>query len=419
MEMNANEKLYLSADGISEPCLNSSPAGQLRTIPHGGGGGGGKKIVHNNRKESVSPNPNKNPRRSLHNKGLGGQSHNLSGVAISDLAGFTMADTGVMKTVKARWRQDKRQQQESEEDEKRSSSSSSASDQLQNTSLEDQQRILGDGQIKPRNCRRIVVLGAPKVGKTNIVRRFLGDDFEELYVPTTEDFHRKLYHIRGKPYLIDILDAAREREFPAKRRLSILTGDIFLLAFSLTDRDSLKEVRNLRNEILSGKRTLMKLKDAPRVPMVICGNKADSGASSSLGGLLSRSEIGEVLGEDTAYFETSAKCGAGLEDVFRTLVTLGGLPGEIAPSQHQTIPLHTYQSLFFSSSSHHHHHHHQRGVVRRLSGERQGAHPQLDAPCAALCVLARRPSFTSDLKLVLRSSSSFSKNNKPKKCQIQ
>lgn len=77
---------------------------------------------------------------------------------------------------------------------------------------------------KPQNCRRIVVLGAPRVGKTSILRRFLREGFDEQYEPTSEDFHRKMYHIRGEAYQIDILDASGERSFPAKRRLSILTG---------------------------------------------------------------------------------------------------------------------------------------------------------------------------------------------------
>lgn len=77
---------------------------------------------------------------------------------------------------------------------------------------------------KPQNCRRIVVLGAPRVGKTSILRRYLHDGFVEEYSPTSEDFLRKLFRIRGESYQIDILDASRERDFPAKRRLSILTG---------------------------------------------------------------------------------------------------------------------------------------------------------------------------------------------------
>lgn len=77
---------------------------------------------------------------------------------------------------------------------------------------------------KPQNCKRIVVLGAPRVGKTSILRRYLRDGFVEEYKPTSEDFLRKLFRIRGETYQIDILDASRERDFPAKRRLSILTG---------------------------------------------------------------------------------------------------------------------------------------------------------------------------------------------------
>lgn len=77
---------------------------------------------------------------------------------------------------------------------------------------------------KPHNCRRIVVLGAPRVGKTSILRRYLWDGFVEEYQPTSEDFLRKMFHIRGETYQIDVLDASGERSFPAKRRLSILTG---------------------------------------------------------------------------------------------------------------------------------------------------------------------------------------------------
>jgi len=201
-----------------------------------------------------------------------------------------------------------------------------------------------------------------------------------------------------------------------------LTGDIFLLVFSLDDLDSVHQARTLRHEILSSKTTLLKTKYTPRVPIVICGNKADLVAGGGV--VVSRLEVSQVLGEDTAYVETSTKTGAGLDDAFRALVTLGGLPGEVMPSQHRTISLHTYQSLFSSSSAHH-----LRGAAGRrrkassssseeeVRGGGGGGGGGVNSPCAALCPLARRPSFNSDLKLVLGSSSSF--KNKPKKCQIQ
>ncbi|XP_040918982.1 GTP-binding protein Rhes [Toxotes jaculatrix] len=296
---------------------------------------------------------------------------------------------GIIKTVQGRWSQQDKRVVTS-----RSSSSGNeqvSTDRLPKTSVD----LLELGLTKHRNCQRIVVLGAPKVGKTNILRRFLGKEFEEHYEPTTEDFHRKLFHIGGEAYQIDLLDASSERDFPAKRRLSILTGDIFLLVFSLDDRDSFREVCELLDEITTAKAKLLKLKNPARVPAVICGNKVDLEAERAV----SRSEVEEVLGEDVSFFETSAKDGSGLEGMFSTLAALGGLPGETSPSRHEIISILTYQSLCIG----------QRG--RRGSRTRG-----LGAPCAAVDPLARRPSFTSDLRMVLGSST---KQKKPEKCQIQ
>ncbi|XP_059388932.1 dexamethasone-induced Ras-related protein 1-like isoform X2 [Carassius carassius] len=77
--------------------------------------------------------------------------------------------------------------------------------------------------IPAKNCYRMVILGSTKVGKTAIVSRFLNARFEEQYTPTIEDFHRKLYSIKGDVYQLDILDTSGNHPFPAMRRLSILT----------------------------------------------------------------------------------------------------------------------------------------------------------------------------------------------------
>lgn len=120
---------------------------------------------------------------------------------------------GIIETVKGTWRQ--------QEKSSGVGNRQVSAERLQKRSVD----LLELGLTKPRNCHRIVVLGAPRVGKTNILQRFLGQDFEEHYEPTTEDFHRKLFHIGGESYQVDLLDAASERNFPAKRRLSILTGE--------------------------------------------------------------------------------------------------------------------------------------------------------------------------------------------------
>lgn len=81
------------------------------------------------------------------------------------------------------------------------------------------------GEYAPEsNCRRLVVLGSSKVGKTAIVSRFLNNKYDENYTPTIEDFHRKIYKIRGEAYRLDILDTSGNHPFPAMRRLSFITG---------------------------------------------------------------------------------------------------------------------------------------------------------------------------------------------------
>lgn len=79
-------------------------------------------------------------------------------------------------------------------------------------------------EAPPQNCHRLVVLGSAKVGKTSVVSRFLYNKFDDKYTPTIEDFHRKVYRIRGEAYRLDLLDTSGNHPFPAMRRLSLLTG---------------------------------------------------------------------------------------------------------------------------------------------------------------------------------------------------
>lgn len=247
--------------------------------------------------------------------------------------------------------------------------------------------------VKPSHYRRIVVLGAPRVGKTAIIRRFLGDDgFEEHYEPTTEDFHSKLYHIRGERYQLDILDASKERDFPAKRRLSILTGDIFFLVFSVTDRESFQEVCALREEIFAAKSKLAKTKENGQVPIIICGNKVDLNSSR----VVHQSDISITFEEDSVLFEASAKDCTKLEEMFEALAVLGGLPTETRPSLHRDISINTYQAL----------------------SNRKRNKRAMNEPCGAVHPLARRPSFHSDLRRVMGPTTP-KRSTPTERCQIQ
>ncbi|XP_067859806.1 dexamethasone-induced Ras-related protein 1 [Heptranchias perlo] len=190
--------------------------------------------------------------------------------------------------------------------------------------------------IPAKNCYRMVILGSSKVGKSAIVSRFLNGKFEDQYTPTIEDFHRKFYSIRGDVYQLDILDTSGNHPFPAMRRLSILTGDVFILVFSLDNRDSFEEVQRLKQQIVETKSCLKnKTKENIDVPIVICGNKGDRDFYREV----PRESIQQLVDGDQkcAYFEISAKRNTNVDEMFQALFTMAKLPSEMSPDLHRKV----------------------------------------------------------------------------------
>ncbi len=153
----------------------------------------------------------------------------------------------------------------------------------------------------------------------------------------------------------------------------MFVGDVFLLVFSLDDRASFEEVRALHAEIVAAKTALHRSKQKVCVPTVVCANKADLPSEQRA---VSRTEVLRALGNGCALFETSAKDGVNLEQVFEALARRGGLPLETGPSQHRKVSMRSYQAL--------------RATRQAERGSKAAA---CEAPCGVLFPLARRPSF--------------------------
>lgn len=87
------------------------------------------------------------------------------------------------------------------------------------------------------------------------------------------------------------------------------SGQGFLLVFSLTNPSSLRELSEIREQ-------LIRIKDDPNIPIVLVGNKSD------LPSQVTRERIQQSSQGwgNTPYYETSARRRVNVDDAFRDLV---------------------------------------------------------------------------------------------------
>lgn len=158
---------------------------------------------------------------------------------------------------------------------------------------------------------KLVVLGAGGVGKSCLTVQFVQGVYLDTYDPTIEDSYRKTIEIDNKVFDLEILDTAGIAQFTAMRELYIKSGMGFLLVYSVTDRQSLEELMELREQVL-------RIKDSDRVPMVLIGNKADLNNERVISveeGIEVSSKWGRV-----PFYETSALLRSNVDEVFVDLV---------------------------------------------------------------------------------------------------
>ncbi|KAH3901767.1 Ras family GTPase RSR1 SCDLUD_001545 [Saccharomycodes ludwigii] len=158
---------------------------------------------------------------------------------------------------------------------------------------------------------KLVVLGAGGVGKSCLTVQFVQGVYLDTYDPTIEDSYRKTMEIDGKIFNLEILDTAGVAQFTAMRELYIKSGMGFLLVYSVTDKQSLQELLNLREQVL-------RIKNNLKIPMVLVGNKADLEDERLVSveeGINVSTKWGKV-----PFYETSALLRSNVDEVFVDLV---------------------------------------------------------------------------------------------------
>jgi Ras-related protein Rap-1B len=97
---------------------------------------------------------------------------------------------------------------------------------------------------------RVIVMGIGGVGKSAITNRFVVGRWIEKYDPTVEESYQATIDVDGRALQVEILDTAGQDEYTALRETFLHTGDGFLLVYSITDDQTVEELRGIREQIL-------------------------------------------------------------------------------------------------------------------------------------------------------------------------
>jgi len=110
--------------------------------------------------------------------------------------------------------------------------------------------------------------GTGATGKSCLLARWACNVFNTAYDPTIETSCRTLMRLGESSFCLDILDTAGQMEFEAMQQSWIREAQVFLLVFSLVDRDSFVYVKQLQ-------KTIGRVKAGRPFSCVLCGTKQD------------------------------------------------------------------------------------------------------------------------------------------------
>lgn len=152
------------------------------------------------------------------------------------------------------------------------------------------------------------VFGSAHIGKIEIIERLISSRFFEEYDPTIEDSFRKQVVIDQFTCLLEIFDA-NENEYPTVQEILDLS-DGFLFVYSITNRASLDELRNVHGP---------QVQKAASKNYIVVGNDCEREESRQVGVLEGLQYAASI---NALFVETSAKKGINVERAFYDLVRL-------------------------------------------------------------------------------------------------
>jgi len=157
---------------------------------------------------------------------------------------------------------------------------------------------------------KVVLLGKHSVGKTCLVERYLHGKFKENTLTTVgAAFGAKKMDVNGKEVTLGIWDTAGQERYESMSRIYYRSARAALVCFDLSDLRSFEKVKFWVDELLQNEEGC---------DIYIVGTKADMVATDASRKL--PDDVKEYsLKIGAKFFETSAKTGAGIEELFQDI----------------------------------------------------------------------------------------------------
>ncbi|CAG8446953.1 2228_t:CDS:2 [Ambispora leptoticha] len=168
---------------------------------------------------------------------------------------------------------------------------------------------------------KLVLLGEAAVGKSSLVMRFVNDDFQENKEPTIgAAFLTQKIALEDKTIKFEIWDTAGQERFHSLAPMYYRNAQAAVVVYDVTKAASLDKAKSWVKEL--------QRQANPNIVIALAGNKVDlvqpagEGEDESMeNGRQVPTEEAKAYSNETGllFFETSAKKGDGVRDIFKEI----------------------------------------------------------------------------------------------------
>ena len=161
---------------------------------------------------------------------------------------------------------------------------------------------------------KICLLGDVSVGKTSIASRFCKNSFNENYINTIGGAYQQQNIIlnNGVKMKLHIWDTSGQDRFRSMTNLYYRDAQVAILTYDVTNEQSLDSLTYWLKE-------LNDKVDQDNMLLCLAGNKNDVDAKDERVATIKGKEFADS--HNMIFFETSAKTGAGVKELFQVIAT--------------------------------------------------------------------------------------------------